>query len=135
MNLPQTGGCVCGAVRYEIGAEPIVMFHCHCRDCQRVSGGAGTPVFYVPKDAFKVTKGEIRHFATQAERGGENKRGFCATCGSRLTGGESQRGVGVTAGSLDDPSVFQPKFHIFVKDTQEWDQLDHALHKFETYPE
>ena len=39
-----TGGCVCGAIRYECDAEPIMMFKCHCRDCQHVSGGGYAPV-------------------------------------------------------------------------------------------
>ncbi|PYK62656.1 MAG: aldehyde-activating protein, partial [Verrucomicrobia bacterium] len=43
-----TGGCTCGAIRYECTAEPIVMFNCHCRDCQRGSGGPYTGVVYVP---------------------------------------------------------------------------------------
>ncbi len=39
MKIPFTGGCVCGAIRYECSAEPIMMFKCHCRDCQHVTGG------------------------------------------------------------------------------------------------
>src|SRR2546423_9224890 len=72
-----TGGCVCGAVRYEVSAKPIMMFNCHCRDCQRTTGGAFTPVVYVPARAFKITKGSPRYYSTPSEMGGHNKRGFC----------------------------------------------------------
>jgi hypothetical protein len=42
-KLPFTGGCVCGAIRYECSAAPIMMFKCHCRDCQQVTGGGFVP--------------------------------------------------------------------------------------------
>lgn len=128
------GGCVCGAVRYECNADPLVMFECHCRDCQHVSGSGYLAVMYFPKSAFALTKGELRYHSTESLRRGENKRGFCAECGSRISGGESERGIGITASSLDDPSVFRPQFDIHVADVQPWDRLDPAIPKFEGYP-
>ena len=62
-----TGGCACGAIRYEVTGEPIVTFNCHCRDCQKTTGGAYTPVFYVPANAFKITKGTPKYFGTRAK--------------------------------------------------------------------
>jgi Glutathione-dependent formaldehyde-activating enzyme len=58
MPTSLSGGCACGAIRYRCAAEPIVAWNCHCCDCQRASGGAFTPVFYVAKSALTVT-GEI----------------------------------------------------------------------------
>src|SRR5438552_18015421 len=98
MTPPFSGGCACGAVRYECSAEPIVMFKCHCRDCQRITGGPFSAVVYVPRAAFKLTRGSLRYYATPSESGGHNKRGFCAECGSRISGGESERGIGINAG-------------------------------------
>jgi hypothetical protein len=63
------GGCACGAIRYECAAEPIVMFNCHCRDCQRASGGPYSAVVYVPAKAFKITKG-FAALLQHAEPGG-----------------------------------------------------------------
>lgn len=128
------GGCICRAVRYECDADPLVMLNCHCRDCQHVSGGGYAPVMYFPKDAFTLTKGELRYHLTESMARGENKRGFCAECGSRITGAESERGIGITASSLDDPSAFRPQFDIHVADVQPWDHLDPAIPKFEQYP-
>jgi hypothetical protein len=79
------------------------MFNCHCRERQRASGGAFTPVVYVPKKAFKFTQGSPARYFTPSEAGGYNKRGFCLECGSRISGGETADGIGVTASSLDDP--------------------------------
>ena len=130
-----TGGCSCGAVRYECTAEPTYMFKCHCRDCQYVSGSAYMPVYYVPKTAFRFTKGDVKRHETQSLRGGTNLRGFCADCGSRLTGGESERGIGIAAPSLDDPRAFRPTFHTFTVDAEPWDLLEPELRHFDEYPD
>jgi hypothetical protein len=111
-----TGGCACGAIRYEVNAEPIVMFNCHCRDCQRTTGGPYTPVFYVPAKACKITKGSPQYYETKSEMVGHNKRGFCPECGSRLFGGATEQGQGITASSLDDPTLFKPQFEIWTSD-------------------
>jgi hypothetical protein len=128
-----TGGCACGAIRYEVSADPIVMFNCHCRDCQKTTGGPYTPVFYVPANAFKITKGTPRHYNTPSEAMGHNKRAFCPECGSRLFGGITDEGCGITASSLDDPRLFRPQFDIFTSDAQPWDHMDPKPPKFERY--
>ena len=132
MKLPITGGCVCGAVRYESSATPIVMVRCHCRDCQRTTGGPYVPAVVFPFTAFRMTRGSVTHYATPSEGGSHNLRGFCARCGSRLTGVEDEeRGIiGVVASSLDDPSIFAPAFETFVADAQPWDVMDPTTHKF-----
>jgi hypothetical protein len=129
-----TGGCVCGAIRYECASRPLAMLNCHCRDCQQVSGGPYTPVVYVPTKAFRLTKGTLHYFSTPSVASGHNKRSFCPDCGSRITGAETERGMGITASSLDDPSWFRPTMNIWVSDAQPWDVLDPALPKFEQYP-
>jgi hypothetical protein len=132
-----TGGCGCGAIRYECTAEPIMMFKCHCRDCQQATGGAFVPGLLVPASAFRLTKGELRYHFTPSTAGGRHKRGFCTQCGSRITGGESDRPdskfVGITAGSLDDPGWFQAQMDFFVSDAQPWDLMDPATPKFQHY--
>lgn len=131
------GGCCCGAVRYEFTAAPaeLVMFKCHCRDCQRLSGGPYTPVVYIPATAGRLTvvRGEVKHHFTASEMTGRHQRGFCAECGSRLTGGESAHGVAVTAGSLDDPALFQPAAETWLCDAQPWDLLLPGLPRFDKY--
>jgi hypothetical protein len=134
VSAPFVGGCVCGAIRYECTAEPITTFNCHCRDCQRTTGSAFSPVVYVPAKAFKITKGSPRYYSTPSEMGGQNKRGFCSDCGSRLFGGASDEGQGILAASLDDPSVFKPQMHFWTSDAQPWDHMDPTVPKFDKYP-
>jgi hypothetical protein len=129
-----TGGCLCGAIRYECDAEPIMMFKCHCRDCQHVSGGGYIPGLLFARSDVRITKGALAHYASASMAGGEHERGFCARCGSRITGGKSPTTIGVVAGSLDDPSLFRPTMDIHVADAQPWDLLDPAMTKFDRYP-
>ena len=136
--MPFTGGCECGAVRYECSAEPLVMFNCHCRACQQVTGGPYVPVVVFPSKAFKITKGALRYHFTNSVRGERhpNKRGFCPDCGSRVTGGETNKPlpwVGVTAASLDDPSRFHAEYDIFTTHAQPWDLMDTKLPKHDQH--
>ena len=138
MKIPFAGGCGCGAIRYECNAKPIMMFRCHCRDCQHASGGGGAYAVIVPADSFKFVRGTPQyHFTGGNGAPGHHKRGFCAECGSRLTGGENREGtsgmVGINAGSLDDPSWFRAESDIFTIDAQPWDQMDPTIPKYDGY--
>ena len=108
------GGCMCGAVRYECAADPIFMGNCHCRDCQQSTGGAYTPAIGVPRVAVKIT-GDVRYFESKADSGSMAKRGFCPNCGSRLFSMPpfAPDLMVITAGSLDDPSIFKPGMDIY----------------------
>ena len=113
------------------------MFQCHCRDCQRASGGACSYVVIVPATAFRLTRGSPRYHFTESAVGFQHKRGFCAECGSRISGGENAEGtspiVGITAASLDDPGWFCPQYDIFTLDAQPWDCMNPLLPKFKEY--
>jgi hypothetical protein len=112
------------------------MFNCHCRTCQKITGGPYVPVVLVLAKAFKITKGALRTHFTEQVTGGRHKRGFCADCGSRITGAESDtptRWVAVTASSLDDASWFRPQYDIFTSHAQPWDLMDPKLPKHEQY--
>jgi hypothetical protein len=133
-----TGGCACGAIRYECTGEPMMMFHCHCRDCQRATGGPFTSVLAFHGARFKLLKGSPRWHSTESTAGGKLDRGFCPDCGSPLFGrGEIDPQtpfMGVHASSLDDPSLFKPQMHIWTSDAQPWDYMNPEVQKFEQYP-
>jgi hypothetical protein len=137
MKLPLTGGCACGAIRYETTAEPAVMFHCHCRDCQRASGGPFTSFVIVPAEAFRFSQGSVRLHDSPSHRGGKTHRGFCADCGSPILAKTDANPdiVAIRTASLDDASWFNPQMDVWTSDAHPWDQMNPALPKFEKYPQ
>jgi hypothetical protein len=130
-----TGGCLCGAIRYEISAEPMMAGHCHCRDCQRTTGAGHSSLIGFAKEALKVT-GSPKYYAAKANSGNTANRGFCSNCGSWVTGWSSGMPgmMTITAGSLDDPSLFSPGLVVFAARANAWDQTDPALARFDAMP-
>jgi hypothetical protein len=112
---------MCGAVRYESAADAVMQANCYCRDCQRSTGGAFAPVVLVPKDAFKLTKGELKQYEVTGDSGNKVSRAFCANCGSPIMSVLSGMPlIAIKAGSLDDPNQFQPTASIFVGSAPVW---------------
>jgi len=111
-----TGGCQCGAVRYRLEAAPGGNV-CHCRMCQKASGGPFMAFGGVPSSSFVVTRGSLSLFRSSDIA----ERGFCAACGTPLTyralGGQR---VGVTLGSLDDPNVVAPEEQFGTESSVSW---------------
>ena len=101
----QTGGCHCGAVKYEIGAEPTLSGHCQCTDCQKSTGGGHISVIGVPEDSVTMT-GALKEYTVKGDSGADVTRSFCPICGTPvLTKTTSMPGVlMIRAGTLDDPS-------------------------------
>ena len=80
------GGCACGAVRYQATREPITTRICLCRDCQRMTGGAGTVLAFFATETVAI-EGELGDFATAADSGNIIHRRFCPKCGTPLFSG------------------------------------------------
>ena len=125
MRLPIIGGCQCGAVRYEIAAEPLTLYACHCSDCQRQTGSAFALSLIVPRDAVRVTQGTA---AVWERPGSHTVSGtpadclFCRDCGARLYHLPSRnRAIAVVKpGTLDDTSWLKPVGHIWTRSAQPW---------------
>jgi hypothetical protein len=118
----RTGGCLCGAIRYELVADPTYQVACHCRACQYVNGGSPTLAMIVPRSALKITKGEPRTYWSTAESGRQVGRSFCAECGTPVfsePSGNPDIAV-IKVGSLDDPSDFKVQADIWMKEAQPW---------------
>jgi hypothetical protein len=76
MKLPQTGGCQCGAIRYEITEEPQMAYTCHCRDCQGLTSSAFSMDVIVPEGAFRLSGVEPRSLRRLADSGRISTRWF-----------------------------------------------------------
>ncbi|MCY1079340.1 GFA family protein [Archangium lansingense] len=132
MPVPFTGGCACGAIRYESSAAPLAVLNCHCRDCQRSSGTGFTTVAIVPTDSLRLLQGTPKRHLSTAESGNEVRREFCAECGTPLFagGGIPAQFIAIKVGSLDDPSWCAPMLDIWTQSAQPWDLMNHSLPKF-----
>jgi hypothetical protein len=135
MKLPITGGCLCGAVRYEILAKPIGGFNCHCRTCQKSIGAPYFAGMFVPASALAIT-GNYKEYATIAASGHTVYRAFCPECGTSLFGRNSAFTDirPVAAATLDDPGIFHPQKDIWVANAQSWDYMNPDLPKFDGNP-
>ena len=135
MNKSLTGGCLCGAVRFETSAEPIFSGNCHCRDCQRSSGSAFTPAIFVPENSVFIQE-TVKYFEFKADSGNTISRGFCPNCGSQLFSKLQMMPnvLGLRAGTLDAPENFDPKMDIYTASASHWDHMDPALPKFSKGP-
>ena len=132
MPTPLTGGCLCGAIRYTIDAQVTGLRACHCKNCQRHSGTAGTVNAVVPTASFKITKGVTKRYDDSATQSGRTlSRHFCAECGSSIY---SRRNpdpgfVVVRAGSLDDSSGMKITGHIWTATAPAWTHIDPATER------
>ena len=136
ITTPFSGGCACGAICYESKAAPVLMLHCHCRDCQQSSGGPFSSFVIVPADAFKLSQGALRFHDSPSHAGGKTHRGFCPDCGSPIVAKSDPvpQFVAIRTASLDDPSWFNPQMDVWTSDAHLWDEMNPALPKFEKYP-
>jgi hypothetical protein len=130
-----TGGCACQAVRYEIAAEPLLMAHCQCRDCQEQTGSGHASVVAFPKAAVKLA-GTATQYQSTADSGKRKTRAFCPVCGTPLyVLLESMPDAFlVKAVTLDDASVFQPQMVLYTDRAHAWDHVDPGLPAFPKMP-
>ena len=136
MSKPYTGGCACGAIRYEISAEPLVMNDCQCHDCQHTSGtGHGSYLTFPSRNDVKVT-GTAAHWDMVADSGNVKTRAFCPACGSPvyLTFAAMPDFFTVHAASLDDPARYKPQMVTYRARGHAWDVVDPALPTFDGMP-
>src|SRR5262249_12447774 len=138
MQLPLTGGCQCGKLRYEITEAPHTTYACHCVDCQRMTSSAFSMGVVVTAGAFRLTVGEPGLIQRRADSGRMTNRWVCPDCGSWLFSGpepgtalpEAVRVV--RAGTLDDTSWLRPTLHLWTRSKQPWVAVPEGSQSFET---
>ena len=132
-SKPATGGCQCGAVRFEACRRLTGAFICHCRMCQRSTASAFSVNTLYPRDAFKLT-GDIRWYASSDIA----DRGFCPNCGTsvviRYHAPEWSGWFAVSVIAHDDPESIPAEAHVGVESKLSWLNIDDGLPCI-TYPE
>ena len=124
IRFPLTGGCNCGAIRYEV-TEPLVRAsYCHCKRCQRRSGAAASAQAHPASGSFRITSGTERLRAWKPPDGGGEKW-FCGECGSALFGFNPNHpeSIGIRMGTFDDDPGIRPSVRQFVAFAAPWDPI------------
>ena len=119
----QTGGCLCGAVRFELDRSQVATTaNCHCRDCQRATGSGFATICGVPDSGFVLKSGELASFVITGESGGTVERWFCPRCGSPIKSQASLVGelVFVKAGALDESDWLEPDTTFWSSSARSW---------------
>lgn len=133
MAKAYSGGCACGAIRYETSSEPIFQNHCQCRDCQKRSGtGHGSYLVFPQRVNMKII-GNASKWSVTADSGNNKTHAFCSTCGTPvyLTFTAMPELVAIHAASLDDPGYFNPQAVTYSISGHSWDSMDSSLQAFE----
>ncbi|QPH52635.1 GFA family protein [Pontivivens ytuae] len=133
--MTMTGGCYCGALRYEVTGRPLFKAQCHCRACQHIAGGGPNYFMVLPPDGFAYVTGAPKRFA-RPDLEQPVTREFCETCGTHITTRRPDlNGVVLKVGTLDDPAAFGgPKAAIFMEDRQPFHIVADDVPCFETLP-
>lgn len=120
--LPLEGGCQCGELRYELTAPPLMIYCCHCTNCQKITGSAFVLSATIPESAFAFTKGAPQKTEWTSDAGNKRFGWFCGDCGCRIAHGQTPSigFLSLRAGTFDDTSWVRPSGHIWVKSAQPW---------------
>ncbi|MBR0696632.1 GFA family protein [Bradyrhizobium lablabi] len=134
--LPLTGGCCCGAIRYQIDSFPLLLYTCNCSDCQTASGSAFALNMPVATTQFRIVKGEPKGWRRPSPSGADVTSWFCGDCGGRIYGERKGRSesVNIRAGTLDDTAWLTPVAHMFMRSAQPWVQPAAGAVCYETGP-
>jgi hypothetical protein len=135
-KFPVEGGCQCGAVRYALSEGPLAVYNCHCKDCQRFSGGTNTMSMVVRKETVSLLQGQPRGSEKVAASGRIAIMMRCPDCGTLLWNEPlSAADLRILKpGTLDDMSWAVPVGNIWTASRAPWVEIDPALINFEGQP-
>ncbi|MBP8234434.1 GFA family protein [Rhizorhabdus sp.] len=130
--MTHAAGCLCGAVRFTITADPLGARTCWCRLCQYLGGGTATANVVFPRDKVSWT-GHIRYHESIADSGNHMRRGFCPKCGTPLTSEALERPhlVFLRIGALDDPDLIGPDMTLWTSQAPDWACISDNIPRFD----
>ncbi|WP_269932016.1 GFA family protein [Aminobacter sp. HY435] len=136
MSKVYSGGCACGAIRYETTSAPFVEIHCQCRDCQKRSGTGHSSYLTYARRADMAITGEAKTWRVAGDSGNQKVHAFCPNCGTPVyvTFVAMPELIAVHAGSLDEPGQFNPQMVSYAIRGHAWDMMDPSLQTFDRMP-
>jgi hypothetical protein len=137
MPPPYEGKCLCGQVRFQLNAEPLTFYACHCTDCQRRSGGALLLSMWVHLESLEVLEGSPLLVSSIASDGRERKNRVCPACQVRLWSEPVNRPklAILRPSTLHQSKDFTPIAHQFVRSALPWFVFPEGVTRYETSPE
>ena len=128
-ELPLTGGCQCGQLRYRVTEIPTTLYCCHCTECQGQSSSAFGMSLRVPGSGVEL-HGEFSSFIRDEGNPLAVECVFCPKCGTRVVhrGRGEDWGLSVKAGTLDDKTWLSPVGHIWTRSAQQWVELNGLIY-------
>jgi len=135
-SYPRQGGCTCGAIRYQLESEPLIVQCCHCHWCQRETGTAFAHNAMIEADRVTLLQGEPVAVLTPSDSGKGQKVWRCKDCQIALWGNYAAAGDAVRfvrVGTLDDPNALPPAIHVFTASKQDWVLIPEGHLAFEVY--
>ena len=127
------GGCLCGAIRYDVLLPLEKLVHCHCTDCQKASGAGASANAVLPTGKLRFTQGEPKIFSKRVDSGNTLHRGFCGNCGSPIYPRRDHLPdiTVLKVGSLDDSDGLSIAMSIWMKSRRPWMPVDSQATQFE----
>lgn len=123
-EISATGGCLCGAVRYQVREALPAVVNCHCGQCRRTGGHFGASTHAGDAAFALIEQRGLKWYRSSPQA----RRGFCRECGSTLFWkGDERAGISIAAGSLDQPTGLATSQHIFVADKGDYYTIDDGL--------
>ena len=130
-----SGGCYCGAIKYESLGVIEASIQCHCRECQYITGGHPNVLVIVPLDKFNFVKGKPKTYKRKDIEMAMSRL-FCEDCGTAIGTRNPNRpnSIILKVGTFDDPSIFKADIAIFTIDKQKFHYIDDGIKSFERKP-
>jgi hypothetical protein len=135
-NQIETGGCLCGNIKYKFNREDVVSAgHCHCKDCQKITGSGKATIVFVPTKSLKIDN-NYKVYSVIGHDGTNVHRGFCPNCGSPVISYVTEQPDlrFIKAGSLDDSSWIKIESSFWSISANKWDPVNDNLPCFKQNP-
>ena len=121
------GGCLCGAVRFEVEGPLERVAHCHCSICRRAHGAGFVTWVVLPRERFRLTSGQqllVRYASSK-----HGSRSFCGRCGASLFCDLDDHPdvIDIALGGLDAGHAARPGAHTFWDDRADWVEIGDKL--------